>query len=46
VPAKHVPHFKAGKEMRERVNSDWYAHRILSQIYSSRSQVMGKHSEQ
>jgi integration host factor subunit beta len=22
VPAKHVPHFKAGKEMRERVNSD------------------------
>jgi integration host factor subunit beta len=22
VPAKHVPHFKAGKEMRERVNPD------------------------
>lgn len=22
VPAKYVPHFKAGKELRERVNSD------------------------
>ncbi len=23
VPAKHVPHFKAGKELRERVDSAW-----------------------
>ncbi len=22
VPAKHVPHFKAGKDMRDRLNSD------------------------
>jgi len=28
VPAKYVPHFKAGKELRERVDSKKYVYRI------------------
>jgi len=28
VPAKYVPHFKAGKELRERVDSEKYVYRI------------------
>jgi integration host factor subunit beta len=38
VPAKHVPHFKAGKELRERVDGNGAAHPHEGAARSEREQ--------